>query len=486
MVKSLRFRITILYVVSFGITLVAFSAVLYFVNARNQADDFDKFLYNRAQAIARSISINVQGEIEINQALIAESGKLFPFQFGNEYIEIRSPDGKTIARSKNMGSSSLPMDARIMELLQSGKFAFLTLPASSQSVPFWSRGDLRIVSVPLFANNQLQILLQLGVSTHALDQSLGQLRNSLFLIGVPLTLLLAGAGGWWLAGRAFDPINRIILAAQQLGARRLDERLPVPEADDELGRLSKTLNEMLDRLESAFKSQERFVADASHELKTPITVLKGELEVLKSQPRSNEDYRAFLESASEELGRLTQIIENLLLLARADSGAPLRLDKSVRLDEVVLGVIGRLQSFASQSQVRLAMTIPEDAPEDALTVRGDPDLLASLFFNLIHNAVKYSAAGQAVEIRLDASPPSPGLGGRVIIRDRGTGISKEDLSHLFERFHRAENPSRSEVKGTGLGLAIARWIAEAHGAKITVESKPAEGSEFRVQFFARP
>jgi heavy metal sensor kinase len=477
--RSLRSKITVLYVLSFGVTLLAFSNVLYFVNARNQSDDFDRFLYNRAQAIARSITINVQGEIEINQALIAESGKLFPFQFGNEYIEIRSPDGKTIARSKNLGSDSLPMDAQIMTLLQSGKFTFATLPADAQPHPFWSQGDLRMVSVPLFANGKLQILLQLGVSTHALDQSLGRLRNSLFLIGVPLTLLLAGAGGWWLAGRAFNPINRIVVAAQKLGAERLDERLPVPEADDELGRLSKTLNEMLDRLESAFKSQERFVADASHELKTPITVLKGELEVLKSQPRSPEEYRAFLESASEELGRLSQIIENLLLLARADSGRPLRMRDDVRLDEVVLGVVGRLQSFASQAQVRLAVKIDEGMPEDGLVVRGDPDLLASLFFNLIHNAVKYSTAGQSVEIRLAAGPV-------VTVRDEGTGIAVEDLPRIFERFHRAETPSRSEVKGTGLGLAIAQWIAQAHGAKITVESKPAEGSVFRVQFSSRP
>lgn len=479
MFSTLRFRITILYVVSFGITLLAFSAVLYFVNARNQADDFDKFLYNRAQAIARSISINVQGEIEINQALIAESGKLFPFQFGNEYIEIRSPEGKSIARSKNLGKNSLPMDASINALVQSGNYAFVTIPAAGQLHYFWSEGDLRMVSVPLFAGGRLQIILQLGVSTRALDQSLSRLRNSLFLIGVPLTLLLAGVGGWWLAGRAFDPINRIIVAAQKLGAERLDARLPMPEADDELGRLSKTLNEMLDRLESAFKSQERFIADASHELKTPITVLKGELEVLKSQPRSNEEYKAFVESALEELGRLTQIIENLLMLARADSGRPLKLRGDVRLDEVVLGVVGRLQSFATQSQVKLAMTIADDLPADSLGVRGDPDLLAGLFFNLIHNAIKYSAAGQAVEIRLESGPC-------VIVRDHGTGISAEDLDHIFERFHRAESPSRSEVKGTGLGLAIAKWIADAHGASISVISRPAEGSTFTVQFSSRP
>jgi signal transduction histidine kinase len=475
MFRTLRFKITALYVLSFGVTLLMFSGFLYVINARAQSEDFDKFLYNRAQAIARSISITVQGELEINQALIAESGKLFPFQFGNEYIEILSPEGKVMARSRNLGTNDLPMNGQMMSLLQAGQFAFITLPLSTTPSAFWSQGDLRMVSVPLFANGKLQILLQLGVSTHALDQSLARLWNSLFFIGVPLTLLFAGAGGWWLAGRAFDPINKIVVAAQKMGAERLGERLPVPEADDELGRLSTTLNEMLNRLEGAFKSQERFVADASHELKTPITVLKGELEVLRSKPRSSEEYRVFVDSALEELARLTQIIENLLVLARADSGRPLKLDKTARLDEVILGVIGRLQSFATQAQVKLGMTIADPMPEDELSVRGDPDLLASLFFNLIHNAIKYSAAGQTVETRIQSGPS-------VEIRDHGTGISAEDIPHIFERFHRAENPSRSEVKGTGLGLAIAKWIADAHGATISVTSRPAEGSTFAVRF----
>ncbi|MBI4027831.1 MAG: HAMP domain-containing protein [Verrucomicrobia bacterium] len=479
--STLRFRITLLYVAVFGITLLLFSAILYAVYQRHQAADFDRRLYKRALGIARSISIDAHGQLEINQTLIAESGKLFPFEFGNEYIEIRSPDGKSLAHSKNLETHSLPLDANLLALIQQGQFAYVTMPSMGKGQSFWGEGDLRLLSMPLIARGSLQILLQLGVSTQAHDQSLARLRTALFLIGVPLAILLAGTGGWWLARRAFLPINRIVSAAQRLSAEGIEERLPVPQVDDELKRLSVTLNEMLDRLEKAFKSQQRFVADASHELKTPLTILQGELDVLRQQPRSIEEYQAFLASASEELQRISQIIHNLLLLARADSGRPLKLKDGVRLDEITLEAMERLQPFANRMQVKLLMQIenPEGrSSEETPTVRGDADLLASLFFNLIHNAVKHSAAGQTVEIRLRQTADES----RVLIRDHGTGIRPEDLPHIFERFHRAESPTRQQTAGTGLGLAIAQWIARTHGAKILVESKPAEGSAFSVVF----
>jgi signal transduction histidine kinase len=476
--STLRFRITVLYVLVFGILLWTFSAMLYIVYKGNLASDFDAFLYNRALGIARSISVNTQGELEINQSLIAESGKLFPFQFGNEYIELRDVKGKSLAHTGNLTSNSLSLGKEILQQVQQEHFVYITIP-NSQEIPFWGKGNLRLLTMPLIARGKIQLILQLGVSTHAYDHSLGRLRTVLFYIGIPITLLLAGTGGWWLAGRAFDPINRIVSAAQKLGTERLEGRLPVPEAEDELRRLSLTLNEMLDRLERAFKSQQRFVADASHELKTPLTILQGELDVLKQQPRSPEEYKTFLASASEELHRLSQIIHNLLLLAQADAGRKVKV-APIRVDEVVMEVIERLQRFAQKDQVKLCFKIDqslESSPE-SLTISGDPDLLASLFFNLIHNAIKYSASGQTVEIQFSTRDHQL----YVSVKDFGTGIRAEEIPHIFERFHRAENPKHSEVTGTGLGLAIAQWIAEAHRAVIKVESKPAEGSVFSVVF----
>jgi heavy metal sensor kinase len=477
--STLRFKITLLQVVIFGVALLSFSAILYWVYQRDQAADFDTFLYNRAMGVSRSISINSLGQIEIDQTRIAESEKLVPFQYGNEYIEVRTLQGKSLAHTKNMGVRSFPLAPNTLNLLKQGQFIVMTIPPSQETPSFWGHGNLRLLSLPLVSQGRAELILQLGVSTHAYDASLARLRTTLFFIGIPLTLLFSGVAGWWVSGRAFLPINRIMAAAQNLGAERLEQRLPVPKADDELRRLSLTLNAMLDRLADAFKSQQRFVADASHELKTPLTILKGEVDVLRQQPRTVEEYQDFLTSASEELERVSQIMQNLLLLARADSGRPIRMEK-VRLDEIVLGMVERLQSFAKQGQVQISVKMDQSisAAPDALLVNGDTDLLGSLFFNLVHNAIKYSAAGQTVEIKFETSDQQT----RVSIRDFGTGIRPEELAHIFERFHRAENPKHGEVTGTGLGLAIARWIAEAHNAKISAESKPAEGSKFTVVF----
>ncbi len=490
--RTLRFRVTLLNVAVFGLTLLVFSASLYWIYRRHQTADFDNLLQGRALGIARSISINAVGQIEINQALIAESGRLLPLPSNNEFIEIRTPDGRSLARSRNLGSTSLPMGSVLLGQLQAGKPVFATFDASGLSAATGGATEhegmrLRLLSMPLIAQGRVQLFLQLAVSLENQDRALAHLRTVLFFVGIPVTLLLAGAGGWWLAGHAFRPINRIMSAAQRLGANRMAERLPVPETDDELRRLSLTLNEMLDEVEQALVSQQRFVADASHELKTPLTILLGELDLLCRQPRAAEEYRAFLDSAGEELQRLSQIIQNLLVLARADSGRPLQLSATVRLDEVILGVMGRLRGFAEQAQVRCGMRIvPQDGAAavdgGGVTVRGDADLLASLFFNLVHNAIKHSAGGQTVQIVLESRATGP----RVVVRDSGAGIAAAELPHLFERFHRAESPSRGRVTGTGLGLAIARWIAEAHGGRIGVESRPAEGSAFTVELPSAP
>jgi heavy metal sensor kinase len=478
--STLRFRITVLYVLVFGALLWVFGTFLSVTYRRNQTTDFDAFLYNRAITIAKSISINMRGDLEVNQAFIAESGKLFPYQFGNEYIQIRSVDGRSLAHTHNLGNHSLPITPEIFGRLKQKEFTFTTLSSHSDTPSFWGDSDLRVISMPLIAQGQTQLIIQLGVSTFALEASLNRLRTLLFFIGIPMTLFLGGAGGWWLTGRALQPINRIISSTQKISAEHLTERLPVPSADDELRRLSLTLNEMFDRLERAFKSQQRFVADASHELKTPLTILQGELDVLRQKPRAPEEYEMFLASASEELTHLSQIIQNLLVLARADSGRPVKLQARVRLDELVLNVVERLQRFADKTQVKLSMKISDEqaVSADSLAVRGESELLTSLFFNLIHNAIKHSAAGQTVEIFLGQKNG----GTAVSVRDHGTGIRAEELPHIFERFHRAENPSGREVGGTGLGLAISHWIAEAHSAKISVESKPAEGSTFTVSF----
>jgi signal transduction histidine kinase len=472
--RTLRFRVTLLNAGVFGAILLLFCGGLYSLYHRNQAVDFDALVLNRAQGIARSVSINTTGQIEINEALIAESGRLLPYQVGNEYIELRAPDGRSIARSRSLGPASLPFDQATLRAASSGTMSHGEARAIRGAKPFWGEGALRVLTLPLVAQGRVHLILQLGVSTHALDASLARLRTILFYAGVPVSLALAFLGGWWIAGRAFQPVNRVLEGARRLGAQRLGERLPVPRTDDELRRLTLTLNRLLDEIERAFQSQQRFVADASHELKTPLTILRGEIEVLRRKEPSPEEAREFLASAAEELERLTQIVENLLLLARADAGRPLNRSLPTPLDEVAVQAVERLMPFSRAASIRCTVNV-DDSSGDPV-VGGDPDLLASLVFNLVHNAIKHSAAGQPVEIFVGVA----GGACRVSVRDHGMGIRPENLPHLFERFSRARTPSPRGTQGTGLGLAISKWIVEAHGGHIEVESRPAEGSTFTI------
>jgi signal transduction histidine kinase len=472
--RTLRFRVTLLNAGVFGAILLLFCGGLYFLYWRHQTADFDVLVLNRARGIARSVAINAVGQIEINEALIAESGRLLPYQVGNEYIEIRAPDGRSIARSRSLGAASLPFDQAALRLAAAGRTSHGEARAIRGATPFWGEGTLRVLTFPLAAQGRVHLILQLGVSTHALDASLARLRTILFYAGIPASLLLASLGGWWIAGRAFRPVNRVLAGAQRLGAQRLGERLPVPDTDDELRRLALTLNRLLAEIERAFQSQQRFVADASHELKTPLTILKGEIEALRRKDPTPAEAREFLESASEELERLTQTVENLLILARADAGRPLDRSRPVRLDEVAVQAIERLMPFSRANGVRCTVAVDDAAGEPV--VGGDPDLLGGLVFNLLHNAIKHSAAGQPVAVEVAAAASTC----RVTVRDRGAGIRPENLPHLFERFSRARTPSPRGAQGTGLGLAICKWIAEAHDGRIEVQSRPAEGSAFTV------
>jgi signal transduction histidine kinase len=488
----LRWRLRIVLLLIFGISFLLFSATASWVFRSRLQREFDVALSLRADEIRRNISIDASGHLNLPpmRTLSHSQGGAGLFEIRQEYVQVRSITGEFMAQSRNLQNARLPFPDSEFQLLRRGEPLYKTLDQVEDRSSFWGSGSLRILSLPLLAEGKAQAILQVASPLAQLDGLASRFDRSLMLAGIPVLLLGLFVGGWMLPRMVSRPIERLLAVTSRLNFQDFSTRIPL-EDDDALRDLRVMLNQLLDRLEKAFRSQERFVADASHELKTPLTILLGELEVLRKNPRSQSEYEQFLSSAYEELSRLSQIVQNLLILARADSGRALELKSEVRLDEVILDVIERLQAFARQSQVRLALTLHEpnsdpSGPPDQnarpheswLLVQGDEGLLGSLFFNLVHNAIKYSAAGQSVGILIEAMPQ----GTRVAVRDDGTGIRPGELEKIFERFQRAENPSHRTVEGTGLGLAIARWIAEVHGARISVESKPAEGSTFSVFF----
>lgn len=293
------------------------------------------------------------------------------------------------------------------------------------------------------------------------------------LLAAPGFLVVAALGGYWLSQRALAPVDEITQAARDIGAQDLGRRLLVPKTGDELERLASTLNGMLDRLEKTFQRITKFTADASHELRTPVSVMRTSAEIALRKPRSQTEYQEALLQILQESERLSQLLEQLLVLARSDSGSAVLPMVRTDVKEPLRHACQQASVFAAKKH----LVITECLSEKPLWVRGNCSSLERLFLVLLDNAVKYTEEGGSIQVRLDAQD------GFVIaaIQDSGIGIAADDMPHIFERFYRADVARTRDSGGIGLGLAIGNWIVQVHSGEIRVESELAEGSCFEVR-----
>jgi heavy metal sensor kinase len=313
-------------------------------------------------------------------------------------------------------------------------------------------------------------IVRVGTSLQALEETLHRLLIIL-LITMPLALLASLGGGWFLAGRALRPVGAITQAAERIAGGDLTQRLTVPTAQDEIGRLAATFNAMIDRLEASFQQVRQFTSDASHELRTPLTVLKGETELALRRPRSSDDYRVVLESSLEEIDRMSRIVDELLFLSRADLGEIKMESRPVRLDHLFDDLKRQAEVLGYEQGVQIVTGLIEPA-----TVAGDDMRLGELVLNLLDNAIKYSPPGGRVEMSLVTQD---GMA-RLSVSDQGIGVAREEHAHIFDRFYRTDAARAHTKKGTGLGLAICQWIVDAHHGTIEVHSEPGKGSTLTV------
>jgi heavy metal sensor kinase len=273
-----------------------------------------------------------------------------------------------------------------------------------------------------------------------------------------------------LAHRALAPIDRITRTARQLSAKDLSQRLDLDLPDDELGRLARTFDEMLGRLETAFQRQRQFTSDASHELRTPLTIIKGQIEVTLSRPRDAAAYREVLGAIGEQSDRMIDLVNSLLLLARADTGQiPIQRDP-VDVAAAVEIAIDELRLLAEEHDVRLSFD------GQAATITADLTLFHQVLFNLLHNAIRHTPAGGSVQVNWSLGRGSL----RLEVHDTGLGIAPEYLPRIFDRFYRVDVARARNEGGAGIGLAICRWIVEAHGGSISAKSEVGAGSTFVV------
>ncbi|MBY0412607.1 MAG: HAMP domain-containing histidine kinase, partial [Bdellovibrionales bacterium] len=296
-----------------------------------------------------------------------------------------------------------------------------------------------------------------------------------FYISVPIILLLSLLIGYFFVQRALFPMIEIINKTKKIEVTNLKEKVPVPASKDEIWLLADTINHLLGRLDETFEAQERFIQDASHQLKTPLAIMKGEVEVFGAQKKSEKEIESFIASMAQEIDLLTKLTNNLLILARVDSGASSFTFSENRLDEIVMSQISRLSKLAVKKNISLQIDFDSfyEADEKFLSIMCDKDLLGVLFYNLIENAIKYSGAHSTVLIKGEVHL----LKLKITVADEGEGILEADALKVFERFYRTQKTSKT-AQGSGLGLAICKLVADSIGAKIWAQKNQGPGSTF--------
>ncbi len=476
--KSIRGKIAALFFVIFGAVLVLFSVVLYHLYARQQRIEFDNSITTLALSIEESIKENGVDEQEILKEV---SENPLPVNFGNrQYAEIINQRRSVIVKSTRLGNASLPISRDAIEKVLNGEKVWETSDVAVID-SLWNEWGIRLLAYPAAEPEGQRFAVVIGVPLATLEESLLGLRLIFYTV-IPLTLLLAAAAGWFLAKRAFDPIDRIVSVARNFTAEQLHQRLPVSPVDDELSRLSKTLNEMIERLEKSFEQQKQFTADASHELRTPLTILKGEMEVTLQSQRAPDEYEQVLHSSVEEIQRLQKIVDGLLLISQVES-VPMNDDaECFRIDELLTVVVQKVSRFAKSKNVSLILNLydyGDEAEHDigGIGVRGDAAKLTNVFMNLLDNAIKFSPDGGRVECRLDATTENA----TIAVSDNGPGIPANHLSNVFNRFYRAsESRTQTEISGTGLGLSIAQSVVKWHHGTIDIQSAEGRGTIVNV------
>jgi len=450
---SIRVRLTLWYVALLAIILLAFSGLLYLTLSRALREELDVTLATEAARLISSM------DFENNAPQLGEAPD--NLRIGTVAALYDSTGRHVLAYDPRQPLPPLP-DA--LRQAAQGQQTFATAPHSDGT-------QWRVLTAPVDENGIQVGILQVGRPVAEVDATMRQL-SLLLVLAVPLTLLVASAGGLFLAGRALNPIDRITRAAAAIGADDLSQRLNFRGNHDEVGRLAATFDRMLDRLDRAFRRQRQFTADASHELRTPLTMLASEIDVALERKRTPAEYEQLLRSLREDSARMTQLVSELLTLARADAGQQLLTREELDLGELVSSVVQAMQPLALQRGVQLA-----EHTQPRVTISGDQTRLSQLLINLVDNAVRYTSSGGNVNLAVREQAGWAELR----VEDTGIGIAAEHLPHLFERFYRAD-PARARADGgSGLGLAIAQWITQAHGGQITVESELGRGSVFIVR-----
>lgn len=471
MFSSVRLRLTLWYTVAMTLILLVLAVSTHLLLRRNLIRRADTQAIELADSFLSTVDAEVGDATRPDSMDEGVRAAISEHRFHDVVFAVFDPQGNLLDIS-----STYPRGDRQIQIVR-GQWADSLRGTVSSPEGF---GFVRLESgryrsyVRHFSIDRQEITLIVLQSLHAQHDFL-ETFDGTFSIVIPLAILLSSIGGYFLAKRSLSPVVGMSAQASRIGTENLHERLKVKNQRDELGQLARSFNELLDRLDQSFERQKKFVADASHELRTPVAILCGEADVVLAQPkRTEEEYRESLEILRDEAKRLKRIVEDLFTLARADAGQyPLAL-ADFYLDELAAECAKNVRTLASAKSITLSCE-----SEGELLIHADETLVRRMLLNLLDNAIKYTSGGGKVILHCEAQN---GLY-RVKVRDSGPGIPADMQSRIFEPFFR-EDKVRSrregESGGAGLGLAIASWIAGAHGGTLALTESSSDGSVFTV------
>lgn len=444
----LRWQLACLTAALVGLVLAAAGTAASWHLYREGIDDLDTDLRYVAKRFFSALPADAQ---TVNWSDKARIQELLPLRHHLFLAEISTEEGQVLFSSDELANTRLP------DLPPAEEFTIATINGRPMRI-----GEF---------HHQHRIVLRLATGMRAIREARADSLRG-YLIAGPIILAVVAAGGWWIARRALRPIDSITASAEQITARRLDQRLPVPTANDELRRLTNVLNHMIDRLEGSFRQAMRFSSDASHELKTPLTIIRGELESALREGGFAPSQEKLIVNLLEETERLSRITEGLLLLSRADAGH-LRVQRNpLDLAEILRDLLEDAEILAAPGEIAIEPHLPEHAH-----IRGDNSFLRQLLLNLIDNAIKYNEPGGRVEVRLERE------GDKWLVRVGNTGqaIRDTDAANLFDRFYRGDESRNGNRPGHGLGLSICREIARAHGGEVRLRISRPGWTEFCLE-----
>lgn len=447
--RSIRFRLTAWYTAILAATFAVMGAGVWLAIRDSIDDTVDNDLRSRLQAMREFLQREPYAADRLRDELI-ENAALAPAG-----MSFRLSDGRGGWVYQSPGTEAWGPIPDAARLPKGGRFGAVALNGT----------PARMVSAPAGPG-----VLQIGVPTDEFSEMLDTFTWTA-LLASPLLLVVASAGGYWMSRRALAPVERIARTAREIEAHSLSERMPVRGTGDELDLLSETLNATFARLEESFRRMAQFTADASHELRTPIAIIRTTAEVIRRKSRSEKEYQEAVDRILAESVRTTGLIEDLMLLARADAKAEEPPFEPVAFDQLARAVCEEIGVLAQTAGVTLGTG--KLAP---CTVSGDAGALRRLLLILLENGIKYSKSGGEINVELDVRATSA----IIKVRDTGIGIAPEDLPHIFERFYRASKDRSRKIDGVGLGLSIAQSIVRLHGGEIGIESELGAGTTVRV------